>query len=139
MDSASTQIKINHISIISIPVRDQQVSKSFYVDALGFNVVRDNPFEGETRWIELAPSGAQTNIVLVTWFEAMPPGSVQGLVLDTSDVEAAHRSLQARGISTSEIESAPWARFFTLHDPDGNSLVIQQEPNVNMDAGASGA
>jgi catechol 2,3-dioxygenase-like lactoylglutathione lyase family enzyme len=36
-------MKINRIAIVSIPVSDQQKSKAFYRDVLGFEVIRDNP------------------------------------------------------------------------------------------------
>lgn len=117
---------INRVDIISIPVEDQQAAKSFYRDKLGFAIVRDNPFTDEYRWIELAPPGADTSIVLVTWFDQMPPGSVQGLVLDTDDVDEAQAELTARGVAISDVEDAPWGRYATFSDPDGNGWVLQQ-------------
>ena len=78
---------IDRIQLLSIPVRDQEVAKAFYVDVLGFDLVRDNPMGPDQRWVEVAPRGAATSMTLVTWFETMPPGSLRGLVLETDDLE----------------------------------------------------
>ena len=116
----------NRIDIVSIPVSDQAAAKQFYVDMLGFEVVRDNPMGPDQQWVELAPPGAETSITLVTWFDSMPPGSVQGLVLDTSDIDNAHEILTGKGLEIGSIESAPWGRFVTFSDPDNNGWVLQQ-------------
>ncbi len=68
---------INNVQVVSVPVRDQEWAKSFYVDALEFEVRADNPFGEGMRWIEVAPKGSTTSLTLVTWFEGMPPGSLQ--------------------------------------------------------------
>ena len=119
-------MSISRIGLVSVPVKDQQVAKSFYVDKLGFEVVMDNPFMPEAHWIIVAPKGAQTAITFVTWFPVMPPGSCQGLLFETDDIAAVHETLAARGVQTSAVESAPWGTYITLNDPDGNGLVIQQ-------------
>jgi catechol 2,3-dioxygenase-like lactoylglutathione lyase family enzyme len=119
-------VKINRIAIISVPVADQQVAKAFYTEKLGFTVIRDNPFEDDQRWIELAPPGAATTITLVTWFPHMPPGSIHGLVLDTDNIAEAHETLKTRGLKISPIETAPWGQIALFKDPDGNGWELQQ-------------
>ena len=52
--------------IISVPVSNQEKSKAFYRDILGFNLLRDEPMGPSTRWIQLAPPGCSTTIALVT-------------------------------------------------------------------------
>jgi catechol 2,3-dioxygenase-like lactoylglutathione lyase family enzyme len=117
---------IHHVSIVSLPVTNQDRSVAFFRDKLGFEVRREAPM-GPNRWVEIAPPGAQTSITLVTWFEQMPPGSVQGLVLNTTDVDAVHSRLDKGGVKVSQVQTAPWGRHCTLKDPDGNGLVIVQE------------
>ena len=119
-------MKINRIDIVSIPVSDQDRAKSFYEKVLGFKVVRDNPMGPGRRWVELAPPHAATSITLVTWFESMPPGAIKGLVLDTDDLEGTCATLAQRGLSLPDVESAPWGRFVTFEDPDGNGWVLQE-------------
>ncbi len=119
-------MKINRIDILSIPVSDQQVAKAFYMDVLGFELLRDNPMGPHQQWVELGPKGAQTSITLVTWFESMPAGSARGLVLDTDDVALAHQELSDKGVDISPLQDAPWGKYATFSDPDGNGWVLQQ-------------
>ena len=65
---------ITHLQLISLPVADQDRSRQFYVNVLGFDLVRDNPMGPGQRWVQIAPKGAQTASTLVTWFPTMPPG-----------------------------------------------------------------
>jgi predicted enzyme related to lactoylglutathione lyase len=114
---------ITHISFLSVPVTDQEVAKAFYVEKLGFAVLRDDTF-GDQRWIQLTPVDAQTSITLVT--AGMAPGSQQGVVLATKDIRADHKTLKAHGVNISEIQEMPWGKSATFTDPDGNGWVLQQ-------------
>jgi catechol 2,3-dioxygenase-like lactoylglutathione lyase family enzyme len=117
---------INQVKIVSVPVKDADRAKAFYTDVLDFDVIADSPMGPNQRWIQLGPRGGQASITLVTWFEKMPAGSMKGLVLETPDVDAAHAALGKRGAHPGKLESAPWGRYFTLEDPDGNGLVVQE-------------
>ncbi|HVQ95665.1 MAG TPA: VOC family protein [Mycobacteriales bacterium] len=116
---------ITQIQLLSVPVTDQDRAKAFYVDKLGFELVRDVAMGPAQRWVQLAPKGAETSITLVTWFDSMPAGSLGGLVLETDDLDRDVADLAGRGVPTSEVEDAPWGRYVTLNDPDGNSMVLQ--------------
>ena len=117
---------INRIDIVSIPVSDQSIAKQFYIDKLGFELIRENPMGPDQTWVEVGPPGAETSITLVTWFDSMPPGSVRGVVISTDDIEKAHRQLSRNGTEVSGINDAPWGRYSTSSDPDGNGWVLQQ-------------
>ena len=117
-----------HISVISIPVSDQDRAKAFYADGLGFDVLFDNTFGDGQRWVQLAPAGAQTSITLTTWFEDFAPGSQRGLVLDVDDIDAARSELEGRGVTfTDETYGTPWGRFAPFSDPDGNGWALHQD------------
>jgi catechol 2,3-dioxygenase-like lactoylglutathione lyase family enzyme len=117
---------ITHLSLVSVPVADQQVAKAFYAETLGFRVVREL-VEGDQQWVELAPNGVAPTITLVTWFPQMSPGSLQGLVFDTDDIVRASEALQARGVEVAPIERDPWGQYARFTDPDGNGLVLRQK------------
>ena len=125
---------VNKITMISLPVSDQDRAKSFYVDKLGFSVAMDyvmgNAEAGEragNRWVMLIPPGGSPSITLTTWFEDLRPG-VMKLTLSTSDVEAAYRELKAKSVKpNNEISDAPWGRWFSVDDPDGNNWLIVQD------------
>jgi catechol 2,3-dioxygenase-like lactoylglutathione lyase family enzyme len=118
-------MNITHLSIVSVPVVDQQVAKTFYTETLGFTVVRDI-VEGSQRWVELAPNGKAPTITLVTWFPEMTPGRLQGLVFDTDDIAQASEDLKMRGVGILPIESDPFGQYARFNDPDGNGLVLRQ-------------
>ena len=120
---------ITHIDVLSLPVSDPDRARDFYVQTLGFDLVRDNEMGPAQRWIQVAPKGAQTSITLVTWFDTMPPGSLQGLVLHTDDLDAEVTALTARGVAVPDgVQDAPWGRFAVFADPDGNRLVLSGRP-----------
>jgi predicted enzyme related to lactoylglutathione lyase len=117
---------IDHIQIVSVPVRDQDRSRDFYLDVLGWELVMDND-TGDRRWVEVAPRRGQTSFALVTWFPEMQPGSMQGIVLDTDDIEKAYEQLLERGVEFhGPIEDGPFSRITSFSDPDGNGLILHQ-------------
>ena len=95
----------NKIAIISIPVKDQNTSQSFYTEILGCKVLEEMPFGPDTKWIKLELPGVETRIVLATWFPQMQPGSIQGPVLTTNDIAKTHAELKKRGLIISEIDN----------------------------------
>ena len=119
--------RILSLSIVSIPVSDQQRAKEFYTDVLGFSVRTDAPMSDTARWIELGPEGAETSITLVTWFEWLKPGSVGGNVLRCDDIEGVHASIKAKGTEISDVDNQPWGRFANFKDPDGNGWILMGE------------
>ena len=116
----------NKLAIVSIPVKDQTVSKSCYTEILGGTVVEEMPFGPGTNWIKIELPGVATRIVLATWFPQMQPGCIQGLVLTTDDILKAHTEIKKRGLALSEIQSQSYGQEATFEDPDGNGWVLQQ-------------
>jgi catechol 2,3-dioxygenase-like lactoylglutathione lyase family enzyme len=119
---------IQRLAIISVPVSDQERAKRFYTEVLGFIAGRDSAFRDNARWIEVRPTAdSPVTLTLVTWFPSLPPGCLRGLVLLADDLEATCEQLQQRGLSSaSAIQSAPWGRYVTFSDPDGNGWVLQE-------------
>ncbi|HXY43563.1 MAG TPA: VOC family protein [Acidimicrobiales bacterium] len=128
-----------HISVISVPVSNPDKSKEFYVDVLGFKVEMDQSAPA-MRWVMLRLPGTETAITLTTWFETMPPGSLRGTVMSVPDVEAAAAELRSKGAidEDAEIESAPWGRWVTLEDPDGNGWIVQQDADGPIELDVAG-
>jgi len=117
---------ITHVNVVSLPVTDQDRARDFYVNTLGFELVADTPMGSGMRWVQVRPRHGQASITLVNWFDTMPAGSVKGTVLETSDLDGDVAELQARGVRIhGGIQAAPWGRFVTFDDPDGNGLVLQ--------------
>ncbi len=113
------------ISIISIPVTDQQAAKEFYLK-LGFKLLAEAPFDTH-KWIQLALPGQEAvSITLVTWFPNMPAGCINGFVINTDDLTREIEEITAKGITVGKIDQTPWGKFAAVVDPDGNRWSLHQ-------------
>ena len=110
---------------VSVPVSDQEQARDFYVDTLGFELLVDNSFREGMRWIEVAPEGSETSLMLVSWSEALLPSLYRVIVLATDNIQAIYDALAGRGVSfelpPTELSNGTQAMF---RDPDGNALVF---------------
>ena len=55
---------ITNIAVTGVFVSDEDTALDFYVNKLGFEKRADEPMGDGMRWIEVAPPGAVTRIVL---------------------------------------------------------------------------
>jgi catechol 2,3-dioxygenase-like lactoylglutathione lyase family enzyme len=117
-------VTITRIRVASVPVSDQDRSLDFYVGVLGFELLSDSPM-GPMRWVQVAPPGSESSLTLVTWFPTMPAGSLKGLVLETDRLDEDVEAIRAKGIAVEGVQEAPWGRFATFDDPDGNGIVLR--------------
>jgi predicted enzyme related to lactoylglutathione lyase len=131
---------ITHVGTVSIFVSDQDRARAFYVDKLGMAVQRDDPMgpPGSPRWLQVAPHGAKTALVLYKPTEGMPGastyeramssiGTFAPFILEVDDMAATHRELSARGVEFVDPPSQqPWGWWATIKDPDGNSIGLHQ-------------
>ena len=120
---------LTHVNTIGIQVSDQDQALDFYVNTLGFEKVQDSPMDEEgTRWIEVAPAGAQTRIVLSKGYgpqDPGQPGGFTGFVFAADDIEATCETLEARGVNiTVPLSVEPWGKWAQFADPDGNEFGI---------------
>lgn len=118
---------IEAVRVVSVPAADQEKARQFYIEKLGFELVRDDDCLPGLHWVQVAPPGGGTSLTLVTWFDSMPPGSLQGLVLACDDLDRAYERLVAEGVQVDRaLAERPWGREAVIRDPDGNRLVLQQ-------------
>jgi catechol 2,3-dioxygenase-like lactoylglutathione lyase family enzyme len=125
---SSTNIRVDKIATVVIPVSDQDRAIEFYLDALGFDKRIDVPFGDGHRWVEVAPGDAVTTIALAPPPEGTPPGDRQtGISLHTDDIDAFHAELKANGVDVDPEVSrmgGPVPPLFWLRDPEGNTLMV---------------
>ena len=119
-------MSIKDIVVVSVPVSDQELAKDFYVNRLGFDLIRDDSSVPGMRWVQVSANGARTTLTLVTWFDSMPPGTLRGLVFRSDDLEADYARLVALGVEfESPPQQQPWGTEAVFRDPDGNQFVLQ--------------
>lgn len=128
---------ITGISTVSVVVSDQDRSLAFYTEKLGFEVQMDAPM-GQTRWIQLAPKGATTGLVLAKPAEDMPPelyertksmmGGFANFIFDVDDMQKTFSELSGRGVEfVDQPSQQPWGWWATIKDPDGNIIGLHHQ------------
>jgi catechol 2,3-dioxygenase-like lactoylglutathione lyase family enzyme len=110
---------------MSVPVSDQHQAREFYVNTLGFELLVDNSCREGMRWIEVAPEGTATSLMLVSWADPLLPSMYRVIVVATEDILSFHNDLVAKGVifelPPTESLNGTQAMF---RDPDGNALVL---------------
>ena len=130
MSDGATQTRrtrIVDVGGVAIPVSDQESALRFYVDRLGFEVLRDVPMGDGGRWLQVAPPGGRVPIALVSAGEGVPVGVQTGITFATTDAETDHGSLVWRGVDTDEVLHWPGVpAMFIFRDQDGNQLKVME-------------
>ena len=91
----------------------------------------DTAYGEGSRWVEVAPPGADTTVALTQPREgdSMPaPNTVRTVIsFATDDVDADHAQLRERGVDVDEEVmrmGGPVPPMFFFRDPDGNEFII---------------
>ncbi len=119
---------ITHVRSTGIAVSDVDKAIDFYVNKLGFELHGDMPMGGGLRWVEVAPPGAQTMLILTKGFADAEErlGKFTSLVFEADDIDATYERLRERGVQFTEPPTAqPWGRKQAQFvDQDGNGYVL---------------
>ena len=117
---------IGHIKTVAVYVEDQARSLEFYTGKLGFELRRNQSMGPGGSWIEVAPPGAQTCLVLyprglmTDWAERK--GSI---VFACEDAERTCAALSAKGVAIAEpARRMKWGTYAKFLDPDGNEFLV---------------
>jgi len=120
---------IGPIKTVAVYVEDQARAEAFYTGPLGFVVRRRVAMGPEASWIEVAPPGAESCVVLYP--RSMMPdwGSKKPSVMFfCPDVEATCQELARAGVRIATPPTAlPWGTFAVIADPDGNELGLTSQ------------
>ncbi len=123
--------KIHHIAII---VSDYEVSKDFYVNKLGFPVIRENYRPERDDWkldlrinetTELEIFGVKNPPARVTRPEA---AGLRHLAFYTENIEAAVAELNKKGIAAEPVRRDEFSgrKFTFFADPDGLPIELHE-------------
>ncbi|HEV8192981.1 MAG TPA: VOC family protein [Ktedonobacterales bacterium] len=126
------------VGTITVQVRDQDEALAYYTEKLGFEVRSDVAMGPEQRWLEVAPKGAQTRILLYKATPEQPGapsygaalasiGTSTGMVLDVDDIVATFAQFNENGVTILEEpsqQSYGWWAIFA--DQDGNTYGVHQ-------------
>ncbi len=118
-----------HLSLVTLVVRDYDEAIGWYLDKLGFSLVEDTDLGGGKRWVVLAPAGApQTRLLFAKAAgpeQAAAIGNQTGgrvfLFLRTDDFDRDHAAMTARGVVFLKApRSEPYGKVAVFQDLYGN-------------------
>lgn len=122
--------KIHHVAIL---VSDYQQAKDFYVNKLGFSIVRDNyRKERDDYKLDLKLGDCELEIFAVKNAPARPSYpealGLRHLAFCVEDIEKAVAELQALGIETEplRVDEFTGTRMTFFRDPDGLPLELHE-------------
>ena len=123
---------IKHVGTVIVSVSDQDRAIEFFVGKLGFELRSDIPYGEGSRWVDVAPPGADTTIALSPPREGdsiSHEGTTAVVAFGTDDVDADHAELRGKGVDVDDEVMRmgdPVPPMFFFRDPDGNSFLIVQ-------------
>jgi catechol 2,3-dioxygenase-like lactoylglutathione lyase family enzyme len=132
-ESTQAPTTVSNLGVAMFVVADQDAALAFYTEKLGFEVRSDVRFgeNGEMRWLEVAPPGSRARLALNPPMNAQPGGG--GIGVETKDVLGEHARLTAIGgidLDPEPMRTPGAPLMFMLRDPDGNTVVVVEEPSA---------
>ena len=121
---------VHHVALI---VSDYAASRRFYVELLGFEVLRENYQPQRGSWkLDLRAGDCELELFSIPGAPARPTRpealGLRHLAFRVADAEAAARELAALGIETEPVRTDPYTggRFTFFFDPDGQPLELHE-------------
>lgn len=112
---------ITNISSVSVYVEDQSKAKTFWVEKAGLKLVREIPMGPDSYWMEVAPVGGGTVLVIYprkymkNW-ERMQPS----IMFECEDIYETYARMKANGVEfLDKPHSMKWGTFAQFVDQDG--------------------
>lgn len=125
------------ITLLSIPVRDQEKALLFYTEKLGFIVKKDQPLEGGNRWLTLVSKEAQDGPELLlepapnhfepskVFQKALINAGIPYTQFDVESVDDEYKRLVKLGVEFSvQPTEVGTVKFAILNDTCGNYIQI---------------
>ncbi|MFP2996852.1 VOC family protein [Spongiivirga sp. MCCC 1A20706] len=125
------------VTLISIPVRDQQKALEFYTEKLGFIIKKDAPLDSGNRWLTLVSPEWQDGPELLlepapnhfepckVFQDALMEAGIPYTQFDVDNVDAEYNRLLELGVDFSIKPTAMGTvKFAVFNDTCGNNIQI---------------
>ncbi len=125
------------VTVISIPVRDQEKALKFYTEILGFLKKKDTPLEGGNRWLTLVSKEAQDGPELLlepaplhfepskVFQDALMEAGIPWTQFDVENVDSEYDRLTKLGVEFSvKPTKMGTVKFAVFNDTCGNNIQI---------------
>ena len=118
---------IQKIATVAIYVEDQEKALEFWRDRMGFEVRAQESMGKGGFWLEVAPKGAGSRLVLypksmmTNWQELKP-----SIVFECADIQATYESLKSKGVEfLDKPTKMSWGSSAQFRDTDGNEFLLK--------------
>ncbi len=121
---------ITKVGTVSLFVNDQDAAKTFYTEMLGMEVREDQAWGEGMRWLSVAPSGAETEVVLYkpdeNWQHyAQVVGKSQALTFEVENLRGFVEELKAKGVQIAQdVTTEFWGTYAIILDHENNALIM---------------
>lgn len=122
---------IDGVGKVVLEVGNQEQAKAFWVDTVGFDLVRDETY-GDERWVEVRPPGSPTVIVLSRRAADAPRSEASetlphsNVFFACDDLPGTYEALSARGVDfpapPAQMHFGWWSMFV---DHEGTRYALQ--------------
>ena len=128
------------VTLISIPVRDQEKAIKFYTEILGFIIKKDKPLEGGNRWLTLVSKKAQDGPELLlepapnhfepskVYQDALMEAGIPYIQFNVENVDEEYEKLKKLGVefSVKPSKMGTW-KYAVFNDTCGNNIELVEE------------
>ncbi|WP_256012644.1 VOC family protein [Desertivirga xinjiangensis] len=118
---------IRKIATQAVYVTDQNKALEFWTEKMDFELRKNEDMGIGFKWIEVAPKGAETSVVLYPrkimkdWNERK-----SSIVFLCEDIEDFYMYMKSQGIRfKQELNEMPWGKFAVFLDDDDNEFVLK--------------
>lgn len=122
---------IQKIGQVMVYVNNQEASKIFWEEKVGFHVVSEHQEMG-MRWIEMAPTAdAETSIILhdkqkVAQMDSDLNLGTPSLMFFTKNLDQLYQNFSDKKINVGEIVNTPSRRVFNFSDDEDNYFAVME-------------
>jgi predicted enzyme related to lactoylglutathione lyase len=108
-----------------LAVADQATMVEFFVDKLGFEKRTDAEMWPGARWIEVAPKGQRTGLVLSSAAAfGREPSTEYPVGFSCADLPGTVEQLRAAGIPVTEPVTEAWGTYIRITDPEDRDFLV---------------
>jgi lactoylglutathione lyase len=98
---------------------------AFFVERLGFEKVLDAEMGPGARWVEVAPPGGGTGVVLSPAAAfGRDPDPAYPMTFACADLAATAAQLREAGLEVTDPVTEPWGSYIRVADPEGRHLLV---------------
>lgn len=119
---------IKQIATVAVYVENQEKAKTFWSEKVGFEVVANYPMGPNAFWLEVAPAGADSHLVIYP--KAMMKDSENmkaSIVFQCDHIQSTYEKMKANGVEfLGEPQEMQWGAFVQFKDEDNNVFLLKQ-------------